>query len=135
MTNVLKPVTLPATRPSLQELEPRAQRQANALDDIRQMHEDLQQQSLELSKCYRELDARQNKIDLLTEELAKAQDSEKVYRRKLIRLAAHQEQVGKIAQLLYSLAEQSVAIMKDARELDDVATEREAATETGGTDG
>lgn len=128
--NNLKPTNLPtAVRPSLQEMEPRSVRQATALDEIRTMHEDLQRMSQELGGAYRELDARQNKIDLLQAELAKSQDGEKVYRRKLIRMAAHQEQIGKVAQLLFSLVEQSVAIMKDAREIDDVATEREAAGE------
>lgn len=127
MNTNLKPANLPAAvRPSLQEMEPRSVRQATALDEIRTMHEDMQRMSQDLSTAYRELDARQNKIELLQGELAKAQDGEKVYRRKLIRMAAHQEQIGKVAQLLFSLVEQSVAIMKDAREIDDVTTEREA---------
>lgn len=130
--NNLKPVHLPAAvpavRPSLQEMEPRSVRQATALDEIRNMHDDLQRITQELGAAYREVDARGNKIELLEVELAKAQDGEKVYRRKLIRMAAHQEQIGKVAQMLYGLVEQSVAIMKDAREIDDVATEREAAS-------
>lgn len=128
MNHNLKPSNLPAAvRPSLQEMEPRSVRQATALEEVRGMHEDLQRMSQDLSTAYRELDARQAKIELLEAELAKAQDGEKVYRRKLIRMAAHQEQIGKVAQLLYGLVDQSVTIMKDAREIDDVATEREAA--------
>lgn len=80
-----KPSNLPAAvRPSLQEMEPRSVRQATALDEIRGMHEDVQRLTQDLSAAYREIDSRGNKIELLENELAKAQDGEKVYRRKLI---------------------------------------------------
>lgn len=131
MNSNQKPAMVPAVRPSLQEMEPRSVRQATALDEIRTMHEDLQRMSQELSAAYREIDSRGNKIELLEAELAKAQDGEKVYRRKLIRMSANQEQIDKVAELLTGLVAQGVAVMRDAREIDDVATEREA----GGTDG
>lgn len=126
MNNPHKPAILPV-RASLQDLEPRAHRQATALDEIRSMHDDLQQMAEKLSAAYRDIDAQQNMIELLKAELAKAQDAEKTYRRKLIRLAAHQEQYGKVGEFLTSLAAASAGVMRDAREVDEVAAEREAA--------
>lgn len=133
MSNNHKPAILPATvRPSLHELEPRAVRQATALDEIRQMADDMQRMSQELSECYREIDARGNKIELLQNELNRSQDSEKVYRRKLIRLAAHQEQLDAASQMFSRLCQNGSAIMADVREVNQVEEEREAA---GGDDG
>lgn len=119
-TTNLKPVNLPAAvRPSLQEMEPRSVRQATALDEIRTMHEDGQRMQQELHSCYRELDVRGNKIELLTDALKESRESEKVYRRKLIRLAAAMSMIGK-------LSEEAQAIMASAQELDEVAAENEA---------
>lgn len=50
-------------------------------------------------------------------------------------MSAHQDQIAKVAQLLLGLVEQGVAVMRDAREINDVAAEREAGAEAGGTDG
>lgn len=125
MNNNHKPANLPAAvRPALQELEPRSVRQATALDEIRAMHEDMQRMSQDLSAAYRELDSRGNRIELLETALQDSRTNERVYRRKLIRLASAMSMIGK-------LSEEATVIMQSVQEIEEVTAENEA----GGTDG
>jgi hypothetical protein len=99
-----------------------ANRHATTLAEIQQMTEDYRKMQMELATCYRENDAKMNKIELLETALMESRNGEKIYRRKLIRLAAAMEMIGR-------LSSEAEAIMKSAREIDEIETEKEARSE------
>lgn len=111
----------PPMRPALPDIT--ANRHATTLAEIQQMTEDFRRMQSEVAGLHRDLDARDNKIDLLEKALSESRDGEKVYRRKLIRLAAAMSNIG-------LLSREAEAIMKDSREVDEVMTEAEAEAAT-----
>jgi septal ring factor EnvC (AmiA/AmiB activator) len=109
----------PAIRPAMPVADTAANRHAQTLAEIQQMTTDYRSMQLKVASYERDLDAKDNRIELLEAALLESRNGEKVYRRKLIRLAAAME-------MMVRLGQDAEKIMRDAREIDEVAAEGEA---------
>jgi hypothetical protein len=99
-----------------------ASRHAQTLEEIKAMSENYSNMQAICTEQIRKIDALQNKVDLLQVALDDSRHAERVYRHKLIRLASAMENIS-------LLTTQAEGIMKDAREIDELATNAEAADE------
>lgn len=93
------------------------ERHAKAFSEIKQMHVDFQLMQTELIEARRELDKRQNMIELLTAEKDRLQAEGQVHMRKLVRLAAAMSGMSRLAQ-------DADEIMRSVQEWNDVDSER-----------
>lgn len=115
-------VRVPAVRPPLSQVDNTANRHATTLAEIQQMTDDYRRMQTQVAELQRALDQRDNKIDLLEAALSDSRSGEKIYRRKLIRLASAME-------MMVRLGADAELIMRDAREVNEVAAEAEAKGE------
>jgi uncharacterized phage infection (PIP) family protein YhgE len=92
-------------------------RHAAAFSEIKQMHIDFKAMQADLIAAQRELDKRQNLIELLTAEKDRLNDLSQVYMRKLVRLAAAMSGISRLAQ-------DADEIMRSVQEFKEVEGER-----------
>lgn len=93
------------------------ERHAKAFSEIKQMHIDFQIMQTELIEARRELDKRQNMIELLTAEKDRLYQEGQVHMRKLVRLAAAMSGMSR-------LAKDADEVMRSVKEWEDVDSER-----------
>lgn len=93
------------------------ERHAQALTEIKQMHLDFQVMQAQLIEAQRELDKRQNMIELLTAEKDRLYQEGQVHMRKLVRLAAAMSGMSRLAQ-------DAEEVMRSVKEWEDVDSER-----------
>lgn len=74
------------------------ERQANALDEIRQLHADHADLLRKTEEDRRTIERQQDRIILLNSDLRTAQQESKIYQRKLIRLASAMSSMSRLAQ-------------------------------------
>lgn len=74
------------------------ERQANALDEIRQLHADHADLLRKTEEDRRTIERQQDRIILLNSDLRTAQQEAKIYQRKLIRLAGAMSSMSRLAQ-------------------------------------
>lgn len=108
----------PPVRPPLPDV---TDRHKTTLAELERMAADYRHMETTLAESRREIDKRDNKIDLLEEALREARENEAVYRRKLIRLATAMESMSR-------LAVDADKIMRDVADLDEAAKEVAART-------
>jgi hypothetical protein len=94
------------------------QRHATALAEMQQLRDDYQTMLAEVTEARRTIDRLTNRTELLETSLSESRQGEKVYRRKLIRLASAMD-------LMTKLAADAEVIMRDAKEVNEAAVEEE----------
>ena len=100
-------------------------RHATTLSELKKMHEDFAAMQAQAASDARVIDRQQNRIDVLEQEVEHWRRDCSIYRRKLIRLAAAMDMIGK-------LSHEAEEIMRSAREFEEAQKEAEEAEPVAG---